>query len=252
MRHILLTTIILCHAAFTAVAQNYSYELPAPLTKVPEQIVKHTGYTLSYNRSRNTPNWSAWRLTAKHTDGPVDRLTKFFADPAIPQAYRVDYYDYKGSGYDRGHMCPAGDMKWSYNAMHDCFYMSNMCPQEPRLNSGAWKQLEEACRQWALTEGTIYIVCGPIYTKGKRPETIGIDHSVSVPDAFFKAVLSLRRGHQKAIAFVYRNDASKQPMSKTAMSVDALERLIGMDLFHNLNDTLEAKLESTYDLKLWK
>ena len=88
-----------------------AYELPAIGTN--DLIIRHTGFTLRYNKTHNTPDWSAWCLTAEHTDGPVERSQKFWADPSLPSAYRVDYYDYKGSGYDRGHMCPAGDMKWS-------------------------------------------------------------------------------------------------------------------------------------------
>lgn len=86
------------------VDSTISYELPAPLTNRQEQIVEHTGYTLSYNKDHNTPNWSAWMLTKEKTEGTVERCRKFWADTKISQLYRVDYFDYKGSGYDRGHI----------------------------------------------------------------------------------------------------------------------------------------------------
>lgn len=226
-------------------------EIPAPLSDRPEQIVRHRGYTLSYNNKHNTPNWSAWALTAEHTDGPEARSQKFWADPEIPTVYRVDYYDYKESGYDRGHMCPAGDMKWSREAMHDCFYMSNMCPQDHSLNSGSWGSLENACRSWARTEGVIYIVCGPVYKSRKRHERIGIDHVIDVPEGFFKAVLSLRPGKEKAIAFYFDNDASKQNYKQLCMSVDDIEKMTGIDLYPSLDDELENKLEATYNIKEW-
>lgn len=228
-----------------------SFEMPAPLSDRAEQIVAHTGYTLSYNKDNNTPNWSAWQLTDEKTRGTIERSSKFFADPKISQLYRVDYFDYKGSGYDRGHMCPAGDMKWSETAMHDCFYMSNMCPQEHALNNGAWKKLEEACRTWATNEGKIYIVCGPVY-KGNRHEQIGINHAINVPEGFFKAVLSLRQGHQKAIGFYYDNSTCRQSMAKAAMSVDQLEELTGIDFFYQLDDKIEEKLESSYSINDWQ
>lgn len=138
------------------VDSTISYELPAPLTNRQEQIVEHTGYTLSYNKDHNTPNWSAWMLTKEKTEGTVERCRKFWADPKISQLYRVDYFDYKGSGYDRGHMCPAGDMKWSEAAMHDCFFMSNMCPQEHALNNGSWKNSKRHADNGLLTR-TPYI-----------------------------------------------------------------------------------------------
>lgn len=235
-------------AANTPVAD---IEIPAALTDRPEQIVRHEGFTLSYNNKHNTPNWSAWALTAEHTDGPVNRSSKFWADPEIPRVYRVDYYDYKESGYDRGHMCPAGDMKWSEQAMHDCFYMSNMCPQTHSLNAGSWGSLESACRVWARTEGVLYIVCGPVY-KGKRHERIGIDHVIDVPEGFFKAVLSLRKGHEKAIAFYYDNDETNPHYRDACMSVDDIEAMTGMDLFPNVSDAIEKKVEASYNIKEWK
>lgn len=218
-----------------------AYELPA--TRKGEMIVSHTGFTISYNKANNTPDWAAWQLTASHCDGPVERSRKFWADPYIPRPYRVEYYEYKGSGYDRGHMCPAGDMKWSEKAMHDCFYMSNMCPQTSELNSGAWNKLEMKCREWAEQEGALYIVCGPIYKSGNR-ETIGIEHAIRVPDEFFKAVLSLRKGQEKAVAFIFRNDDSSQSYKTAATTVDHVEESTGLDLFHNLDDETEEKVEA--------
>ena len=223
------------------------YELPA--VGKNELVVEHTGYRLSYNKIHNTPNWSAWCLTAEHTDGPVERSRKFWADPSIPQTYRVDYYDYKGSGYDRGHMCPAGDMKWSEDAMHDCFYMSNMCPQTGSLNSGAWNKLEMKCREWARNEGRLFIVCGPVYDSKRRHEQIGIDHAIDVPEGFFKAILSLRPGHEKAIGFYFYNDESRQSYKTATMTVDEVEELTGLDLFCALEDKLETKLESVNNLE---
>lgn len=229
---------------------NY-VEIPAPLKDRPEQIIRHTGYILSYNSKHNTPNWTAWELTSAEVDGTVPRSDKFWADPSVSSNYRVDWYEYKDSGYDRGHMCPSADMKWSEQSMHDCFYMTNMCPQDPNLNGGAWKDLEEACRQWAITEGSIYIVCGPIYTNEKH-ETIGIEHSIDVPEGFFKVVLSLNNSKPKGIGFYYSNNSKAQSMSNAAVSIDDIEELTGIDFFYNLDDEIENKLESSYSISSWK
>ena len=112
-------------------------EQPAPLKGVPERIVRHTGYVLSFNSQTLCPNWSAWELTAAETEGTERRFTEFLPDPQLPVAQQVTTYDYKGSGYDRGHMCPSADMKWSPVAQRECFYLSNICPQDRSLNSGA-------------------------------------------------------------------------------------------------------------------
>lgn len=226
-------------------------ELPVPLTDRPETIIKHKAYTLSYNTKHNTPNWVAWVLTRERTYGKLDRQQKFWADPLLPRKNRVDFYDYKESEYDRGHMCPAGDMKWDEKAMYECFYMSNMCPQNHTLNSGSWETLETACRVWARKEGKLYIVCGPVYKPNKKHERIGISHAIDVPEGFFKAVLSLRKGQEKAIAFYYDNNAKTQHYRNTAMSVDDIEKLTGIDLFPSLNNSLEKRLESKFSIGDW-
>ena len=226
-------------------------ELPERIKGTPEHIITHTGYTLSHNRVHNNPNWVAWELTNEETDGPIPREDDFYPDPKVQTPHRVEHEDYTNSGYDRGHMIPAADMKWSAEAMKDCFYMSNICPQNRSLNSGAWNTLEEACRRWAQQEGRVYIICGPVY-KNNKPKKIGKEHQVSVPDGFFKAVLSTREGHEKAIAFYYANRSGKQPMAKAAMSVDEAEQLTGINFFVNLPDELENQIEASYSLKQWQ
>lgn len=225
-------------------------DIEIPAVEADEFIVRHTGYTLSYDSNYNTPRWVAWVLTSAETDGRISRSQEFFEDPEIPQRHRVCDTEYRGSGYDRGHMCPAGDMQWSPEAMRECFYMSNMCPQDHQLNGVSWKRLEESCRRWARQEGQIYIVCGPIY-KGKRHKHIGNCHEVAVPESFFKVVLSLRNGHEKGIGFVYTNSSEKQTMESTSMSIDDVERLTGLDFFPSLDDALENRVESNYDLRAW-
>lgn len=234
-----------------AARKQRQLELPERMKGTPERIIKHTGYTLSFNREHNSPNWVAWELTAEETEGTKQRADDFLPDPEVPAPHRVTTDDYKNSGYDRGHMIPAADMKWSAQAMKECFYMSNMCPQNGSLNSGPWSTLEKACRRWAKQEGNIYIICGPVY-KTQRPKTIGRDFRISVPDGFFKAVLSVREGHEKAIAFYYANRAGKQPMSATACSVDEIEELTGINCFVALPDEVENKVEASYSLKAWK
>jgi endonuclease G len=230
---------------------NRKLELPARLKHTPERIVEHTGFTLSFNREHNNPNWAAWELTADEAKGTLPRANDFEPDPKLPENHQVTHADYTRSGYDRGHMVPAADMKWDSKAMNDCFYMSNICPQTGTLNSGGWETLESACRRWAVQEGCVYIVCGPVYS-GTKHKTIGKDLKITVPEGFFKVVLSMRKGAEKAIGFYYANSNAKQRMETTATTVDAIEQLTGMDFFVNIDDRLEARLESTFSLKQWK
>lgn len=231
-------------------ATGRKIEQPGPMRGVPERIISHTGHTLSFNREHNQPNWVAWELTAAETEGSVPRAADFLPDPQVPEPHRVVTTDYRGSGYDRGHMAPAADMKWSTRAMSECFYMSNICPQDHGLNGGPWATLEKACRRWAVQEGRVYIVCGPVFKAGSR-KSIGNERRVTVPDGFFKVVLSLAEGREKAIGFYYANRAGRQPMEETALSVDSVEKITGIDFFVNLPDRLEARVESRFSLKQW-
>ena len=212
------------------------------------QLLVKTGYVSYFNYERNNPDWVAWELTSEEAYGRLDRNSyEFVPDNALPLANRVAFYDYKGTKYDRGHMCPAGDMKWSPAAMRDCFYMSNVCPQVKELNHVSWERLESACRRWAKKKGSIYIVCGPVYWK-KIPEYIGVSHRVAVPDGFFKVVLCLKPGKEKGIAFYYDNTDVTQSMRKAVRSIDQIEKMTRLDFFSELPDGLENRVEAMRDL----
>lgn len=225
-------------------------EIPATSSKEHGIIVSHTGYTLSYDTINHTPFWVAWELTSSEASGSYARSNDFREDPAIPSRHAVWEKSYSGSGYDRGHMCPAADQKWSAEAMSESFFMSNMCPQEPTLNQEWWEHLEEAERRWAKKEGAVYIVCGPIYDT-MPVKSIKDSFFIGLPDKFFKVILSLSPGKEKAIGFVYKNDNSRQPMGNVACPVDEVEQITGFDFFPTLDDQLEDRLESTFNLGKW-
>lgn len=168
---------------------NEGLEIPAPLKNSGELILKRTGYVVSYNAETKLPNWVAWHLTAERCTGNAKRQQKeFHEDEDVPTPRATDW-DYYNSRFDRGHMCPAGDNKWSERAMHESFLFTNICPQNPNLNRGDWNEMENQCRKWAKEYGDVYIVCGPILYKGKH-KTIG-KNKVVVPEAFFKVVLCM-------------------------------------------------------------
>lgn len=215
---------------------------------MPEQMLVRTGYTASYNKTTKLPNWVAWRLTADRCEGPAKRSgVDFEADMDVP-APRAEDGDYYGSGYDRGHMCPAADNKYSVKAMEESFLFTNMCPQNGNLNRGDWNEMEQACRRWAKDYGGVYVVCGPILYKGKH-KTIG-KNKVVVPEAFFKVVL--RTGEDpKAIGFIYKNAEGNRPKGDYVNTVDEVERLTGIDFFPSLPDDVEAKVEAAADIADW-
>ena len=231
--------------------ESYSIEnveIPAKLKDRREQIIIHTGYTVSYNSEWKIPNWVAYELTAEEVEGVTPRAKHFVPDPEVPYGESATNDDYRNSGWDRGHMAPASDMKWSELAMKESFYFSNVCPQNRNLNAGVWKNLEEQVRSLAMQKGNIYIVCGPIVSK--QPQTIG-NNKVAIPDAFFKVLLQNDNGEWEAIAFMFANESGRKPLSTYAMSVEEMQVITGIDFFPALPDSIEAVIESRVDFTKW-
>jgi DNA/RNA non-specific endonuclease len=223
-------------------------EVPGKLTDRPEQILKRVAYTASYNSDLRIPNWVAWQLTGVHTEGKNKRAgVKFHEDTDVPMPRAVDF-DYVRSGYDRGHLCPSADNRWDAIAQEQSFLLTNVCPQDHNLNVGDWHELENLCRKWAKTYGSIYVVAGPVLFKGKH-KTIG-KNKVTVPEAFFKVVLCME-GKPKAIGFVYRNESGNRPKSYYVNTIDDVERITGIDFFPALPDNVENEVEATSSLEDW-
>lgn len=216
-------------------------ELPHYAPSRGGQLIRHTGYTVQYDADYKTPQWVAWELTAAEAEGTEPRGKHFMADPQVRGASAQDT-DYKGSGYDRGHMAPAADMKWSSRAMEESFYLSNICPQNRNLNRGDWKDLEELTRHWALRYGAVSIAAGPIY-ETKSPKRIGANR-VAVPDAFFKVLLVGYPENPKAYGFIFKNEAGSRPLSYYQLTVDEVERRTKMDFFPALPDNVEQRIEA--------
>ena len=224
------------------------YGLPAQSSHLPEQVLQRTGYTVSYNKDTKIPNLVACLLLAVYLEGTEKRPRKAFhedEDVAEPRATDWDYYN---SGFDRGHMCPAADNKWSKEAMAESFLFTNICPQNHGLNTGDWNEMEMQCRKWAEKYGDIYIVCGPVLYKGKH-KTIG-KNKVVVPEAFFKVVLCLGKS-PKAIGFIYKNVSGNRPKAYYVNTVDDVERITGFDFFPALPDDIEKDVESQADISCW-
>ncbi len=223
-------------------------EIPAKIQGSQERIIIHTGYTVSYNPAWKIPNWVAYELTREEVEGNVPRYDTFLPDPEVSEDESATTYDYKNSGWDRGHMAPAADMKWSKQAMKESFYLSNICPQNKNLNKGVWNDLEIQVRELARQKGKIYVVCGPIVAN--QPKRIGLN-KVAVPDAFFKVLLQNDNNNWAAIAFMFPNKCGRKPLSTYAMSVDDMQIMTGIDFFPALPDSIEQKIESQVDFTKW-
>jgi endonuclease G len=212
------------------------------------QIVKHKYYTLSYSQKNKQAEWVFYLLTKADSSGTVKRKNNFRPDPLISSG-SASLVDYKNSGYDKGHLCPAADMSFDSQAMSETFYLSNMSPQVPAFNRGIWKKLEELVRSWSRQEDSLYVVTGPIFIQDKG--SIGPD-SVTVPGFYYKVIYD-PIGNKKMIGFILPNEKETgKSLSDYTVTVESIEQITKIDFFHNLPDSLEFRLERHIDTNLWQ
>lgn len=224
-------------------------EIPRLKEKRQEQVIRHEGYTVSYNSEYRIANWVAYELTATEAKSKkTERSNKFVSDPQVKGATAMNE-DYTRSGYDRGHLAPAGDMKWSAKAMRESFYLSNICPQKPKLNRGIWKDLEEQCRLWALDNGSLLIVTGPVITGDMK--RLG-KNKVAIPKSFYKVLCYYTEKGYKGIGFLFENrDYKDNSLKSMVIPIDSVEKVTGIDFFPSIPDDQEKEMEATVDWSSW-
>jgi endonuclease G len=211
------------------------------------EIVKHNFFTLSYSEAHEQAEWVAYEL--KKSDLSKNEFERpYFIEDKRVKTKSADWRNYKNSGYDRGHLCAAGDRRFSFEAYNETFLTSNISPQDHDFNAGIWNRLEQKVRYWADKFDGVYVVTGGVL-KGKM-KTIG-EEKVSVPNAFYKIVVDISDGNYKAIAFLIPNRASGDSFYDYAVSIDEVEAKTGIDFFPKLPDAIETNLESMKNLKAW-
>lgn len=220
-------------------------------TSTTNQIVKHKYYTMSYSEEHEQPEWVAYEITRDQFQGKgIKRTDDFRSDPKV-KTKSATKGDYRGSGYDRGHLVPAGDMTFNEEAMSETFYMSNMSPQKRNFNGGIWRELEETTRDWAKKYKHLYIVTGPVLTQ-KKLDKVG-HNEVTVPSAYFKVLLDITEPELKGIGFIIENEVSNKHLSEYAVTIDEVESLTGIDFFPELlSPNKETELEQQVEIGRWK
>jgi endonuclease G len=232
----------------TPVTKNSFFShLEWPFVAENDQIIQHKAYALCYDEKHEQAKWVAYVLTAAETISRYERTNDFNTDPAVKTG-SASNDDYKGSGYDRGHLAPAGDMGFSSVSMIESFYYSNMSPQNPSFNRGIWKKLEEQVRSWAVLYDSVLVVTGPVLT-ANLPK-IGVN-GVSIPSFYYKVILDYKNNQSKAIALILPNVKGTKPLSSYVLSIDELEKLTNLDFFPELQDDLEARLEKNSSVNSW-
>ena len=220
------------------------YFLP---TSTTGQIVHHKNYSLSYSEPHEQAEWVAYELKASHLSSTNHKRPYFEIDKAVKTG-AAHWRNYKQSGYDRGHLCPAGDRRFTKEAHDETFLTSNISPQEHQFNSGVWNRLEQKVRYWARKNDGVFVVTGGVLNNNLR--TIGSEN-VAVPNQFYKVILDRTNGKTKVLAFLVDHKDSDLPLYKFVVSVDKVESLTGIDFFPQLDDDIENQLEASSSYKNW-
>ena len=204
--------------------------------------VQYKAMTVYFNPTLHIPNAVAYEADAP--DAEQRSNYQFNRDPQVKGC--PDWWEYKECPYDRGHMAPAMDMRWDKQAMKDCFYLTNICPQDHELNNGEWRKMEEAIHvKWARKYGRLVIVTGPVLTP--HMEKTGKNHDIAVPERFYKVVLAPDQNY--GVAFVFDNEPATTSWRKHAVSIDEVERITGCNFFAAVEDGKEnaAELQNAID-----
>lgn len=224
---------------------NISDYLPSSTTGV---IIEHEFYTLSYSEDHEQSEWVFYRLDKNHLSKKNYKRPYFIEDSKV-LTNSADWRNYKKSGYDRGHLCPAGDRKFSYKAFEETFLTSNISPQLPEFNQGIWNQLEQRVRYWTKMYDQLIIVTGGVLNDDLAE--IGYE-SVSVPNYFYKIIFRQEGDMYHIIAFLIPNQVETESLNHYQTSVDSIEKLTGIDFFEKINDAIEGELETSIDRNNWK
>lgn len=222
---------------------NFDF-LPTSSTK---QIVKHHYYTLSYNEAHEQAEWVAYELKKDYIKNNNFKRPFFIEDDKVKTG-SADWRNYKNSNYDKGHLCPAGDMEFALDAYNETFFTSNISPQVRNFNNGVWNRLEQKVRYWAVKHDGIYVITGGVLESSLSK--IGKEN-VSVPKFFYKILLDNSGENLKMIGFLIPNSESDKPLYTFVVSVDYIEKVTGINFFPKLNDNIENQLEKRNDYKNW-
>jgi len=233
----LLRSVTLAMLALLATSVCAQDDRWAPVSR--GQHLVNLDYGVDSDAQRGVANWVAYELLPAETVGEVKRKSGFKRDERVPNS--PVHKDYTHSGFNRRHLKPAADSQSSSEKMAASFLMTNVAPQTPQLNRGSWKQLEETTRDWAHELGAVYVVCGP----GRTSQGTLANGNVEVPATFWKAIL--RTAPDTAcIAFMMPNQGAKlAPFPSYRIAVDSLEAAVGMDLFPQLPDAVEQRIEAS-------
>ena len=227
-----------------------------------EQLIKHSAFYLTYSEKHEVPRWVAHIILPDVITGTVTRTNDFRPDPFVTtgSAVEADYYlkelnadstwEYDGFGYDRGHLAPSADFRWSQKALSESYYYSNITPQVPEFNREGWGDLEDAIRGYIFRNPStqIQVITGPVLHDSLKRIERGI-HKVSIPEYFWK--IAFDEKNKKAIGFMMPNQDIAKPLKTYAVPISKIEKVTGLRFFSKLKPEELADIRNQKNISDW-
>ena len=227
-----------------------------------DQYIEHSAIILEYAEAHEQARWVGHIIIPDMINGTAYRSNDFRPDPKVKTGTAVeeDYFlkmtaadgsvEYDGFGYDRGHLAPSADFRWSEKALSESYYYSNMSPQLAEFNREGWAELEGSLRAYINRNSStqLYIFTGGILKNGLPTISRSINKP-SIPEHFFKVALDLK--NRQAIGFILPNTEITYPLKSYAVPIDEVEQITGLDFFSLLEDELENRIEAGIDIRAW-
>ena len=211
-----------------------------------DTLVRYEAFDVHFNSGRGIANCAVYELALNELNGTVERMGEFMSDMSVKGCPSPQ--DYAGSGMDRGHLVPAGDLKWSETAMWQSFMLTNVAPMHKALNEGGWAKLEEKVREWTARDSALLVFTGPVVSED---DTTLAGGRVKVPSAYYKVVVAPCVRPMRTIAFIYPNGHSGGRLQEYAVSIDEVEHRTGLDFFPTLSEREQQRVEQSVNLDAW-
>jgi endonuclease G len=225
------------------------------------ELIRHSAYAFSYSEEHEMASWVAHIILDDVAEGRTTRTNDFRIDKMVStgSSEEADYFlktknadgewDYDGYGFDRGHLAPSADFRWNQKALSESYFYSNMTPQHPDFNRGAWAELESYIRDYAIeNQVDLFVVTGPVLNDN-LPKVERSINGMSLPAYHYKVALDLKNG--KTIGFLMPNKACEKPIEAYAVSVNEIEEATELNFFSGLPDEVEEEMESNSDYIAW-
>jgi endonuclease G len=219
----------------------------------PGERIEHSAMVLSYAEAHEQAAWVAHIITPDVEDLGVGRSNDFRPDPKVATgtAEEADYflktqkadgtYEYDGFGYDRGHLAPSADFRWSAKALSESYFYSNMSPQDPDCNREVWADIESFLRGYVIRNKVdLYVLTAPVLTPN-LPRLPRAKNRLTVPEQYIKVAID--PANQRSIGFVVKNAPAEQHFSQFAVSVDHVEELMRWNIFPSFSEEWEKDFE---------